>query len=397
MACPMFKLDPTSLIFTNGLLSLVVTVVLLVSRIGMGEAARGVRTWVVADIFFAAARGMAVVELLHPGFGVFTGLGFPVLTGSLAMIGLVGHLHALERVAGGDAPPSRVALQALGLVLLYALPAASMASVSARVQWMDALLLLMAALTLRACWPLRRLWGARLIAAMMALAIVFQGVRFIAPVFGIAVSDAQLDLPVPQLSVEPLLIDLVIALFLSAGFMLLLQERLRQRIERLVVTDALTGVLNRHGLVGPLERELAQAARHGRPLSVVIFDLDHFKRVNDQHGHAVGDAVLAGFAARVTTLMRGGDLFGRWGGEEFLLILPDTEPVDALGVADRIRTAMAHMPVVDGAPSVTVSGGIACAAEVRGVAQALLKLLELADQRLYLAKHQRNQIVAAPA
>lgn len=396
MACPMFKLDPTSLIFTNGLLSLVVTVVLLVSRLGMGAVARGVRTWVVADIFLAAARGMAVVELLHPGFGISAGPGFPVLTGGLAMIGLVGHLHALARVAGREAPLRRVVLQAVGLALFYTLPAASMATVSARVQWMDALVLLMSAFTLRACWPLRRLWGARLIAVMMALAIVFQSVRFIALVFGLAVSDAQLDLPVPQLSVAPLLIDLVIALFLSAAFMLLLQERLRLRIERLVVTDALTGVLNRHGLVGPLERELAQAARHGRPLSVVIFDLDHFKRINDQHGHAVGDAVLAGFAARVTAMMRGGDLFGRWGGEEFLLVLPDTEPVDALCVADRIRAAMAQTPVVEGAPSVTVSGGMACAAEVRGVAQALLKLLELADQRLYLAKHQRNQIVAAP-
>jgi diguanylate cyclase (GGDEF)-like protein len=199
----------------------------------------------------------------------------------------------------------------------------------------------------------------------------------------------------PRVDVEPLAVDLVVALFVTAGFMLLMQELLRERIERLVVTDALTGTLNRHGLVPPLTRELTNAERHDRPLSVVMFDLDHFKRVNDVHGHAMGDTVLAGFAARVTALMRGGDMIGRWGGEEFLLVLPDTTAGDAKVVAERIREGIAKEPVAQGAPLVTVSGGIASFLEVRDRTRAMLEMLEIADRRLYIAKKQRNLVVSS--
>lgn len=390
-------LDATSLIFSNALLSLVVTAVLLVSRIGLGDAARGVRTWVVADLFFAAARGVAVAELLDPRVQVLTGLGLPVVSGALIMLALVGHLHALRRVAGNAVPLRAVALQSIAVALVFAVPAAWMSSVDARVHWMGACIFVMAALTLHTLWPMRRLWGARLIGAMMVLALVFQGRRLLVFAMHFHTGAGPLDTLAPQLEVVPLLIDLIVSLFVTTGFMLLMQERMRQRIERLVVTDALTGVLNRHGLMAPLERELAQAVRHGRPLSVVMFDLDHFKRINDRHGHAAGDLVLAGFAARATRLMRGGDLFGRWGGEEFLMVLPDTAPAAAYLVAERLRDDVARAPVTGGAPPVTVSGGVASAAEVVVSAQALLQMLELADQRLYQAKRQRNQVVAAPA
>ena len=390
-------LDATSLIFSNALLSLVVTAVLLLSRIGLGDAARGVRTWVVADLFFAVARGVAVAELLNPRVQAITGLGLPVVSGALVMVALVGHLHALKRVAGQAVPLRRIALQSTALALLFAVPAAFMATVNARVHWMGARIVVLAAITRHPLWPMRRLWGARLIGAMMVLAMVFQGLRLFVFALHFDAGAGVPDAVQPPLEVAPLLIDLIVSLFVTTGFMLLLQEQLRQRIERLVVTDALTGVLNRHGLMAPLERELAQAVRHGRPLSVVMFDLDHFKRVNDEHGHATGDLVLAGFAARATRLMRGGDLFGRWGGEEFLLVLPDTAPAAAWLVAERLRADVAQAPVAGGAPPVTVSGGVASAAEVSLSAQALLQMLELADQRLYQAKRQRNQVVAAPA
>jgi diguanylate cyclase (GGDEF)-like protein len=126
-----------------------------------------------------------------------------------------------------------------------------------------------------------------------------------------------------------------------------------------------------------------------------MFDLDHFKRVNDVHGHAMGDTVLAGFAACATALMRGGDMIGRWGGEEFLLVLPDTTASDAKVVAERIREGVAKEPVAQGAPLVTVSGGIASFLEVRDRTQAMLEMLEMADRRLYIAKRQRNLVVSS--
>ena len=385
-------LDPTSLVFTNAVVLTVVTVMLLVARIGMGRSSAGVRTWVAADLAFGAARSFAIAELINPDFG--PKFGFLVVTGSLVMIGLVLHIHALRRVLGKPETMLRVVLQCAGLALLFGGLAASMPSASQRATLMSCAIFVMAAITLRTVWPLRRHWGARIIGAMMMLAWLFQGVRLGALLLGLPLGAGHLDDKLPQIGIEPLVVDLVVALFLTTGFMLLLQELLRERIERLVVTDALTGTLNRHGLVPPLTRELTNAERYNRPLSVVLFDLDHFKRVNDVHGHAMGDAVLAGFAAHVTAMMRGGDMIGRWGGEEFLLVLPNTTTGDAKLVAERIREDIAKQAVTQGAPLVTVSGGIASAHEVRDRAHAMLEMLELADRRLYLAKKQRNLVVS---
>lgn len=388
-----FTLDPTSLIFTNAVVLAVVTVMLLVARIGMGRSSDGVRTWVAADLALGAARGFAVAELINPDFG--PRFGFLVVPGSLVMIGLLLHIHALRRVLGKPETIPRVVLQCAGLALLFGWLAASMPSISHRASLMNGLIFVMAAITLHTVWPLRRHRGARIIGATMLLALLFQGVRLGSLLLGSPLWGGHLDDARPHVDVEPLTVDLVVALFVTAGFMLLMQELLRERIERLVVTDALTGTLNRHGLVPPFIRELTNAERYDRPLSVVMFDLDHFKRVNDVHGHAMGDTVLAGFAARATALMRGGDMIGRWGGEEFLLVLPDTTASDAKVVAERIREGVAKEPVAQGAPLVTVSGGIASFLEVRDRTQAMLEMLEMADRRLYIAKKQRNLVVSS--
>jgi diguanylate cyclase (GGDEF)-like protein len=386
--------DPLSLIYLDALVSAVLTVVLLASRIGLQDAARGVRTWIAGDLLLCTARVLAVLEAVR-GHGLLTDR--PIVPAGVALCGVVLHLDAIRRVRGGGHPPLPLAVQALGLGALYALPFLAWPGFAWHTLWFHGLLATMAALTLHALWPLRHGWGARLMSAVMVLAVLL----FIANAARSALGFRTVD----HLAVVSVLVDVLISLILSAGFMLMLQERLRERIERLVVTDALTGTLNRHGLMPLLERELATAQRHGRALSVTLFDLDHFKRVNDQHGHAMGDQVLAGFAARVHGLMRGGDLFGRWGGEEFLLVLPDTGAQQAERVADRIRESVAQTPLAAGAPPVTVSGGIAAADTERAAgkvadagtaqrARELLHLLDLADKRLYVAKQRRNRVVA---
>ena len=241
------------------------------------------------------------------------------------------------------------------------------------------------AITLHALWPMRKSWGARLFGAMMVLAMVFLPLRILSLLLlwvAEGADSANATLLRAQAAGAPMLVDMVIALSGVHRLPAAAAKRLRERVERLVVTDALTGALNRHGLMPMLEREIAAAQRHRRPLSVVLFDLDHFKRVNDRHGHAVGDSVLADFAARVQTFVRRSDLFGRWGGEEFLLVLPDTPLTTALATAERIRAEVSQRPLAAGVPLATVSGGVGSTGETPDGPLDLAALLERADQRM---------------
>jgi diguanylate cyclase (GGDEF)-like protein len=175
-----------------------------------------------------------------------------------------------------------------------------------------------------------------------------------------------------------------------------LQDQLRERnveLDRVSRTDALTGLHNRRHLEEELERQHGIARRHDDPLCLLLLDIDHFKNVNDTYGHPAGDLVLREFALRLSGQIRLEDVAGRWGGEEFLVILPRTDLVGALGVGDRIRLATARTPVVAAGQDilVTVSGGCAL-----GPAAGPDELVAQVDLRLYEAKATgRNRIVAA--
>ena len=185
------------------------------------------------------------------------------------------------------------------------------------------------------------------------------------------------------------MLEMVWALFSTAGFLQCLYQDIRDRLAAAAVTDALTGALNRTGLMPMLRRDIEQAKR-GIPLSIVLCDLDHFKSINDTHGHPVGDQVLQRFSTIAKTCLRSSDLLGRWGGEEFLLVLPKSSVEEASAVADRVRQAIAAS---ESNPKFTFSAGIACADESR-VHYDLEELLSVADQRLYVAKRTRNTVVS---
>jgi diguanylate cyclase (GGDEF)-like protein len=155
-------------------------------------------------------------------------------------------------------------------------------------------------------------------------------------------------------------------------------------------TDELTGILNRRGFLAAAELLLARQAQKKEPVSALLFDLDHFKSVNDRFGHATGDEVLALFATITGTNLRASDVFGRFGGEEFAALLPGNL-ADAQVAAERVRTAFeAAGAVVAGKPlAATVSVGIACGREGVDVAG----LLATADAALYRAKgNGRNRV-----
>ena len=175
-----------------------------------------------------------------------------------------------------------------------------------------------------------------------------------------------------------------------------LQDELHQRnaeLHRLSQADGLTGLFNRRYLDEELARRSNDSVRHQDPMSLLLFDVDHFKQINDTYGHPVGDLVLQTFAQRMSAGLRAGDIAGRWGGEEFLVILPRTELDGASEVAERIRSATARSPVTAAGQniSVTVSGGCAL-----GPGESTEALIFLADRCLYQAKAAgRNQIVTA--
>ncbi|MFG6486351.1 diguanylate cyclase [Roseateles sp. BYS78W] len=159
-------------------------------------------------------------------------------------------------------------------------------------------------------------------------------------------------------------------------------------------TDFLTGLPNRRAFAEQAARLLAQGRRHGWPLALLVFDLDHFKRINDQHGHPAGDAVLRAVAELARCQVRQGELLARYGGEEFIILAIDCRPAEAALLAERLREALADNPVVlpgDVRLQVTASFGLACTE-----ARALLDLDSLyreADRALYRAKAEgRNRV-----
>jgi len=177
------------------------------------------------------------------------------------------------------------------------------------------------------------------------------------------------------------------------------REQLNQalvQIEALAHRDALTGLFNRRFGLELLQQAVARQRRQpGAPLCVALLDLDHFKRVNDRHGHAVGDAVLSAFAQAGSRTLRQVDTLARWGGEEFLLLLPDSDVAQAQLALSRLRTAVAQAPVPLGEASLpyTYSAGLT-AWRAGDTPEALL---ERADRALYAAKAEGRDRVCVRA
>jgi diguanylate cyclase len=164
-------------------------------------------------------------------------------------------------------------------------------------------------------------------------------------------------------------------------------EQLKSELElvtKLVREDQLTGALNRRGLDDALEREIARAERAAAPLCIALVDIDNFKRINDTYGHQVGDIVLVHLVAIIRETIRANDLIGRYGGEEFLLLLPDSRLEEAVAVMGRLQREFARKPIVWGNQQllVTFSAGVAA----RDAGENERSLVSRSDKALYEAK-----------
>ena len=170
-----------------------------------------------------------------------------------------------------------------------------------------------------------------------------------------------------------------------------------EQIRQLATHDDLTGLLNRRAMLDRMQLEQRRSLRSGSPLLIAQLDIDHFKAVNDTHGHAAGDLVLQSFADTVRRNVRDTDVLARWGGEEFVLLLCDTPASDAVTLMERLRQAVQAMqvPVAQGGQPITVTVSIGLARHTP--ADPLAGTLERADRALYAAKAGgRNRVVPAP-
>ena len=204
-----------------------------------------------------------------------------------------------------------------------------------------------------------------------------------------------------NLMVLGLFLSFMVIILTSVGFLVLQKDRAEEEATKLAVTDPLTGTFNRRTFLDLAEKEIARSRRSQAPLTLVMFDLDLFKSVNDRYGHLAGDYVLKRFVEVAQMCLRQEDLLVRYGGEEFCLLLPDNDTDDAAALAERIRGATEYSLFVfnDGKTektiSVTVSGGVAKLDA--NAEEEVDSLVARADEALYAAKAGgRNQIAVFP-
>jgi diguanylate cyclase (GGDEF)-like protein len=236
--------------------------------------------------------------------------------------------------------------------------------------------------------PARAFWGT--LALLAAYAALYAACAVLGP---------QRPLPAPQATVA-LWVNIALVFGMSYAVAVFYRKRVvaaERRLLEMATIDPLTGLANRVQFHSRALAELSRARRTGEPLTLLIADVDHFKRVNDEHGHDVGDRVLIGIADRLRAGLRECDVLARWGGEEFLALLPDCDADDARAVAERLRGGVADLRLAadDGhALALTLSIGIAGIGPDHDLRDAVTR----ADRALYRSKHAgRNRVSVEPA
>lgn len=231
-----------------------------------------------------------------------------------------------------------------------------------------------------------------MVGALLVLAVFV--VRVVALLLG-EHTLAQPFVPHP-VQAAALLLGLVGLVIVTVGYVLMSKERVDAEHVQQALIDALTGVPNRKALVEQLHRTLAQAAREQRPVAVLMLDIDRFKRVNDTWGHVAGDAVLAAVAQCLKGGLRAQDFLGRYGGEEFLIVLPGTGEAGAATLAEHLRTRVERLVVPWEPEDIRVTISIGVHVMPRAEPGGMQALIDAADHAMYAAKRTgRNRVVVS--
>ena len=204
-------------------------------------------------------------------------------------------------------------------------------------------------------------------------------------------NDEQVTRPTRLVNGDRVKVGATIFKFLSGADV---EAQYHEEIYRLTIIDGLTQIHNKRYLFEALERELIRGRRHGRQLAVLMFDIDHFKRINDVHGHLAGDFVLKELARIIQSCIRRDEVFARYGGEEFCIILPETAIDGALELGERLRVLVEQHEFVFQQDTIRVTISVGCAQLGEDIRNAS-ELLKRSDERLYEAKNSgRNRVCA---
>ncbi len=373
----MLSLDPRSLIAMGGFMALVMAVVLWFMRRSYPASIQGLGfwawipvCWLIGSALFTSS-GTGPFELLR-----LLGNGFLFAGFALFHIGcrrFYGQPGAMRQLAAGGV----LSLLALAW-FLWGSPWYAM-----RVALVAFSICCVHAATLWFLWRhASRSFPVRLVQVTLLVHVLILLVRM-QTVF---TTDALGDLTNAS-TVQSFYIGAYVmaVLLLCIGAVLMATDRVRTELEHMATYDALTGALNRRAILELCEQEHGRSVRYGQTFSLMMVDLDHFKTVNDSHGHQHGDRVLKHFADRTRAALRGADRLGRYGGEEFLILLPNTPSHTALPVATRIHAALGAGHPLDCEVSIGVASWL-------GAGDALDAMLGRADAALYQAKAQgRNR------
>lgn len=384
--------NPTTIVEAGGIVCLLAAVVhgpaLGAARL---RSEAGMR-WASANLLLAAAAVATLARAHWPHALVYAGADLCELLAYLQL--QYGLARFTRQPSGMTASLAVVALAAAALPLLYADAAAGprLLAYSCAAAW---LLARSARIAVRGlCTEFGReaalaVAGPCAIGALLevgrAVVALVNGVPDVADPLRPTVTNAMF-----QWAAFAIVVGLNFALAIVSGARQLAQSR------EMTLHDALTGLWNRRAVDLRLQRELAARARHGLPLALIAFDLDHFKQVNDRHGHAAGDAALRHVARMLGPLCRDGDLLARTGGEEFCVLMPYTALEGACLMAQRLRSTLEAHPLAWHGTPLTLTGSFGAASVERNDDDGR-DLNERADQAMYAAKQAgRNGVCSAP-
>lgn len=377
--------DPRTFLLVANLLGMLCALVLWVQAKSFPDDIQGLRDWAIAVVLIGCASGLSSLRgFVHDGIAI-------VLASALLLFGQLLLITGLQRYAG-RAPVWRPTLDLIGAVLLL-------------IVWLTfgthnyqgrifIMALAHSGFFAYGAWLAWRAqpagFGSRFLTAAFLLGVAVAGWRLATLSLATGESDEVFDRNLIQqvyLGVFSLGV-----LGLSIGFILLANERLRVELEFMATRDPMTGMLNRRAFFVRAAVEWARAARACRPLAVITSDIDFFKKVNDTYGHHVGDLVIKDFARRAAQMLRMPDILARFGGEEFVILLPETDLANARHVAERIRLEI-ETQRDQALPCYTASLGVAVAQGEAGQAADIEALIAEADAALYRAKQGgRNRV-----
>ncbi|ODS69539.1 MAG: diguanylate cyclase [Acidovorax sp. SCN 65-28] len=375
----MTNLDPRSMIALAGFMSAVMALVLLFMRRHYPPSIRGVGGWAAAPLLWLVSTVLFGARGAIPDW-----LGL-VLANQLLVLGSVTYYMGTRQFMGQPATWRTWNWVMAGTTVVFVWLTYGSPSYALRVGFFTSVMAVLYAIQLR--FMLRyggRNFPERLVEVVLGLHMLVLTLRL----GSILAGHAGSDLMEPSLF-QTLYIGAYVltVLMLSIGAVLMATDRLRTELEHLATYDSLTQTLNRRALLQRCEDELERAQRYGNGPSIMMVDLDNFKAVNDTRGHQHGDAVLVHFAERTREVLRRADRLGRYGGEEFLVLLPGADAQAALGVAQRIHATLATGHPLDCEVSIGLTSWT-------GPQETLDAMLSRADAALYRAKEEgRNRTV----